>query len=56
MIVSNPVKVMVEIEDLNTRCTYVYKGNNVEDCKQYFKSLFFGSRPYRILYTKPCNG
>lgn len=51
MIVSEPVKVMIEIEDMRTRCTYIYKGANVNDCVKYFQSMFFGIREYRILWS-----
>lgn len=49
MIVSEPVKVAVEIKDMSTGCTYVYKGNNLNDCISYFKSLFICEREYNIL-------
>lgn len=52
MIVSNPVTVMLEIEDLQTGCTYVYKGATIEDCINYFQSLFFSARKYKILWVK----
>lgn len=53
--VSKPVNVEVEIEDLVTRCTYIYEGASVSDCVNYFKSLFFGNRPYRVLWTRQVN-
>lgn len=52
MIVSEPVKVMTEIEDNQTGCTYIYKGENVNDCVEYFQSMFFGQREYKILWNK----
>ncbi|WP_179088778.1 hypothetical protein [Paenibacillus odorifer] len=55
MIVSEPVKVEVEIEDLTTGCTYRYKGNSIKDCVGYFLSLFIGKRPYKIIHSNICN-
>jgi hypothetical protein len=52
MIVSKPIRIIVEIEDTQTGCTYVYKGANINDCVNYFQSLFFGKREYKILH---CN-
>ncbi|PYY28199.1 hypothetical protein PIL02S_03345 [Paenibacillus illinoisensis] len=52
MIVSKPVKLEVEIEDLTTNCTYKYKGNSMQDCVEYFQSLFIGRRPYQIIHAK----
>ncbi len=52
MIVSKPVKVEVEIEDLTTNCTYRYKGNSMKDCVEYFQSLFIGRRPYQVIHAK----
>lgn len=52
MIVSEPVKAEVEIEDLSTGCSYIYKGNSIKDCVDYFLSLFIGKRPYKIIYAK----
>jgi len=49
MIVSKPVKIEIEIEDLITHCTYVYSGEYLEDCIDYFQSLFFDKRPYKII-------
>ena len=49
MVVSEPQKVKVEIEDLTTGCTYVYSGECIEDCRKYFLSMFFGTRPHRII-------
>jgi len=43
---------MLEIEDLTTECTYIYKGATIEDCVKYFKSMFFGNRPYKILWKE----
>ncbi len=37
MIVSNPVNVETEIEDLTTGCTYIYKGTFIEDWFIYQK-------------------
>lgn len=51
MIVSNPIRVMVEIEDKQTGCTYIYQGANVNDCTRYFQSMFFGKREYRFVHT-----
>jgi len=51
MIVSKPINVETEIEDLTTGCTYIYKGASIEDCRKYFLSLFFGSRPHKILWV-----
>ena len=52
MIVSKPLKVKVEIEDLTTGCSYLYSGESVEDCKKYFLSMFFGIRPYKVIYIE----
>jgi hypothetical protein len=49
MVVSKPIRVLVEIEDMTTGCTYLYKGANVPDCVKYFQSLFFGNRKYKII-------
>ncbi|NRU52389.1 hypothetical protein [Clostridium beijerinckii] len=52
MVVSEPVKIELEIEDKQTCCTYIYKGENINDCIKYFQSMFFGEREYgyRILW------
>ena len=54
MIVSEPVKVNIEIEDKQTGCTYLYQGANINDCIQYFQSMFFGKREYKILNSSIC--
>lgn len=53
MVVSLPIKIQCEIEDLETGCSYVYKGNSIKDCVVYFQDLFFGYRKYKILWYKP---
>jgi hypothetical protein len=53
MVVSEPVKIELEIEDKQTGCTYIYKGENINDCIKYFQSMFFGKREYRILWSHP---
>jgi len=50
--ISEPALVKVEIEDLKTGCTYLYKGNSISDCVSYFQGLFIGTRPYKILKSK----
>lgn len=51
MLVSKPARVSVEIEDLNTQCTYCYTGKCVKDCEDYFLSLFLDKHPYKIIYV-----
>lgn len=46
--VSKPIN--VEIEDLETKCTYCYQGRRVIDCEKYFLSLFDDNRPYAIRF------
>lgn len=55
MTVSEPQVVEVEIEDLITGCTYIYKGKCTKDCENYFLSMFFGIRPHKILYSRYLN-
>ena len=48
--VSKKVNVQVEIEDLETGCTYCYQGKTVKACEEYSLSLFNENRPYAIRY------
>lgn len=52
MIVSRPVKIELEIEDIFTHCKYIYKGKTKEDCINYFENLFLGKVKYKILSEK----
>jgi len=49
MIVSKPIRVLVEIEDLETGCSYIYEGATKEDCINYFQAMFFTKRKYKFL-------
>jgi hypothetical protein len=50
-IVSTPVKVQVEIEDLQTGCSYAYRGATEKDCVDYFQSMFIMPHQYHLTVT-----
>jgi heat shock protein HspQ len=50
-VVSRPIAVKVEIEDLVRHKIYKYQGACVQDCEKYFLNLFLGQRKYKIVYV-----
>ena len=49
--VSRPIKVQIEIKDLETECCYLYQGKSVIDCEKYFLNLFTSNRKYIITWV-----
>ena len=44
--------IRMEIEDLETGCTYIKDGKTESECVKSFKEMFFDNRPYKILWRR----
>lgn len=45
-------KIVMEIMDLLTGCTYIRKGETEERCISSFQNLFLDRRKYKILWKE----
>ena len=44
--------VVAEIEDIETGCTYIEAGKDLNDCVAQYLFMFFGVRKYKILWYR----
>lgn len=49
MKITEEVLVKVKLKDPLTDCEYVYEADSIRECISYYKSLFDGDRPYKII-------